>query len=72
MILMFTVTIVVIVVAVIVVAVLAIAVVALRRRRQLQQRFGPEYDRLAGEDLRVTLQYYRAFWSRLEDFPGKT
>jgi hypothetical protein len=49
MILMSIVTIVVIIVAVIVVAVLAIAVVTLRRRRQLQQRFGPEYDRLAGE-----------------------
>jgi hypothetical protein len=24
------------------------------------------------EDLRVTLQHYRAFWSRLEDFSGKT
>jgi hypothetical protein len=49
MILMSTVTIVVIVAAVIVVAVLALGGSALRRRRRLRQRFGPEYDRLAGE-----------------------
>jgi len=49
MILMSTVTIAVIVAAVIVVAVLVIAMTAVRRRRRLQQRFGPEYDRLAGE-----------------------
>jgi FtsZ-interacting cell division protein ZipA len=48
MILMSTTTIAVIVAAVAVVAVLLIGVTALRRRR-LQQRFGPEYDRLAGE-----------------------
>jgi hypothetical protein len=46
MILMSTVTIAVIVAAVIVAAALVIAVTALRRRRRLQQRFGPEYDRL--------------------------
>ena len=46
---MSTVTIAVIVAAVILVAVLAIAVMAIRRRRRLQHRFGPEYDRLAGE-----------------------
>jgi hypothetical protein len=46
---MSTVIIAVIVTAVVVVAVLAISVTALRRRRRLQQRFGPEYDRLAGE-----------------------
>ena len=46
---MSTVTIAVIVAAVVVVAVLAIGVTAVRRRRRLQQRFGPEYDRLAGE-----------------------
>ncbi len=49
MILMSTVTIVAIVAAVIVVAALAIGVTAARRRRRLQQRFGPEYDRLVGE-----------------------
>jgi hypothetical protein len=49
MILMSTVTIVVIVVAAVVVAVLVIGVTAVRRRRGLKQRFGPEYDRLAGE-----------------------
>lgn len=49
MILMTTATIAVIVAAVIVVAVLAILVTAVRRRRRLQQRFGPEYDRLAGD-----------------------
>jgi hypothetical protein len=48
MILMSTVIIAVIVAAV-VVAFLAIGVTALRRRRRLQRRFGPEYDRLAGE-----------------------
>jgi hypothetical protein len=41
--------IVVIVVAVIVVAALAIGVRAVMRRRRLQQRFGPEYDRVVGE-----------------------
>lgn len=46
---MSTVTIVVIVVAVVVAAVLATGVMALMRRRRLQERFGPEYDRLAGE-----------------------
>jgi len=46
---MSTVTIAVIVAAVIVVAVLAVGITAGRRRRRLQQRFGPEYDRLAGE-----------------------
>jgi hypothetical protein len=49
MILMSTVTIVAIVLAVIVVGALAFAVMTLRRRRRLQQRFGPEYDRLVGE-----------------------
>jgi hypothetical protein len=49
MILMSTVTIAVIVAAVIVAAVLVIGVTAARRRRRLQQRFGPEYDRLASE-----------------------
>jgi FtsZ-interacting cell division protein ZipA len=49
MILMSTVTIVVIVAAVIVAAVVVIGLMAVRRRRRLQQRFGPEYDRLAGE-----------------------
>jgi len=38
-----------IVVAVIVVAALVIGVMAVMRRRRLQQRFGPEYDRLVGE-----------------------
>ena len=46
---MSTVTIAVIVAAVIVVAVLMIGVMAVLRRRRLQQRFGPEYDRLADE-----------------------
>jgi hypothetical protein len=41
--------IVVIVVAVIVVAVLVTVGMAIMRRRRLQQRFGPEYDRVAGE-----------------------
>jgi hypothetical protein len=49
MILMSTVTIALIVAAVIVVAILVISVRAVVRRRRLQQRFGPEYDRLAGE-----------------------
>src|SRR5271165_2397424 len=49
MILISTVTIAVIVAAVIVVAVLVTGVRAVRRRRRLQNRFGPEYDRLAGE-----------------------
>jgi hypothetical protein len=47
--LMSTVSIVIIVAAVIVIAVLVTAVTAVRRRRRLQQRFGPEYDRLASE-----------------------
>jgi hypothetical protein len=38
-----------IVVAVIVVAALVIGVMAVMRRRRLQQRFGPEYDRAVGE-----------------------
>ena len=38
-----------IVVAVIVVVALVIGLMAVRRRRRLQQRFGPEYDRLVGE-----------------------
>jgi hypothetical protein len=42
-------TIVAIVVAVIVVAILVIALMVAMRRRRLQQRFGPEYDRLVGE-----------------------
>jgi hypothetical protein len=42
-------TIVAIVVAVIVVAALVVALMAMMRRRRLQQRFGPEYDRLVGE-----------------------
>ncbi len=46
---MSTVIIAVIAVAIIVVAVLVIGTAAIRRRRRLQQRFGPEYDRLAGE-----------------------
>ena len=41
--------IVVIVVAVIVVAALVTGVLAVMRRRRLQQRFGPEYDRVVGE-----------------------
>src|ERR1700722_19582293 len=47
--LMSSVTIAIIVAAVIVVAVLVTGVTAARRRRRLQQRFGPEYDRLATE-----------------------
>ncbi|HUD39104.1 MAG TPA: hypothetical protein VMR14_19545 [Streptosporangiaceae bacterium] len=46
---MSTVTIAVVVAVVVVVAVLVIGVMAVRRRRRLQQRFGPEYDRLADE-----------------------
>jgi FtsZ-interacting cell division protein ZipA len=46
---MSTVTIAVIVTAVVLVAVLVIGVMAILRRRRLQQRFGPEYDRLAGK-----------------------
>jgi hypothetical protein len=46
---MSTVTIVVIVVAVIVAAALVAGVLAAMRRRRLQQRFGPEYGRLASE-----------------------
>jgi hypothetical protein len=42
-------TIIVIVVAVVVVAALVTGVMTIMRRRRLQQRFGPEYDRLAGE-----------------------
>jgi hypothetical protein len=38
-----------IVVAVMVVAALVIDVMEVMRRRRLQQRFGPEYDRVAGE-----------------------
>jgi len=38
-----------IVVAVIVTTTLVIGVMAVMRRRGLQQRFGPEYDRVAGE-----------------------
>ena len=38
-----------IVVAVSVVAVLVIDVMEVMRRRRLQQRFGPEYDRVVGE-----------------------
>lgn len=49
MILMSAATIAVIAAAVVVVAVLAIVVTAVRRRRRLQQRFGPEYDRLVGD-----------------------
>jgi len=41
--------IVVIVVAVIVVAALVTGVMAIMRRRRLQERFGPEYDRVSGE-----------------------
>src|SRR5258708_16973267 len=43
---MSTTTIVVIIVAVIVVAVLLVGLMAVQRRRRLQRRFGPEYDRL--------------------------
>ena len=46
---MSTVTIVAIVVAVIVVGAVVIGVMAVMRRRRLQQRFGPEYDRAVGE-----------------------
>ena len=46
---MSTAVIAVIVAAVIVAAALVTGVTAARRRRQLQHRFGPEYDRLAGE-----------------------
>jgi hypothetical protein len=49
MILMSTVTIAVIAAAVILAAILMIGLTAVRRRRRLQQRFGPEYDRLASE-----------------------
>jgi hypothetical protein len=49
MILMSTVTIMVIVAAAIVIAALVIGMTAVRRRRRLQRRFGPEYDRLADE-----------------------
>jgi hypothetical protein len=49
MILMSTVTIAVIAAAVIVAVVLMIGLTAIRRRRRLQERFGPEYDRLASE-----------------------
>src|ERR1700722_19506014 len=38
-----------IVVAVIVIGAVLAGVLTVRRRRRLQQRFGPEYDRLAGE-----------------------
>jgi Tfp pilus assembly protein PilX len=41
--------IIVIVVAVVVVAALVVGLMAATRRRRLQQRFGPEYDRLVGE-----------------------
>lgn len=47
--LMSTLTIVVIIVVIIVAAALVTGVLAYLRRRRLQQRFGPEYDRLAGE-----------------------
>jgi hypothetical protein len=46
---MSTVIIVVIVVAVIVVGVVVFGVMGVLRRRRLQERFGPEYDRLVGE-----------------------
>jgi hypothetical protein len=39
----------VIVVAIIVVGVIAFGVMGVFRRRRLQQRFGPEYDRVVGE-----------------------
>jgi hypothetical protein len=42
-------TIVAIIVAVVVIAAIIIGVMAVSRRRRLQQRFGPEYDRLVGE-----------------------
>jgi hypothetical protein len=38
-----------VVVAVVVIAALVIGLMAVTRRRRLQQRFGPEYDRLVGE-----------------------
>lgn len=46
---MSTVTIVTIVVAIVVAGALAVGIRAVMRRRRLQQRFGPEYDRLVGE-----------------------
>ena len=46
---MSTLTIVVIVVVIVVAAALVTGVLAYLRRRRLQQHFGPEYDRLAGE-----------------------
>lgn len=46
---MTTVTIVTIVVAIVVAGALAVGIRAVMRRRRLQQRFGPEYDRLVGE-----------------------
>src|SRR5580693_10338921 len=46
---MSAVIIVVIVVAVIVVGIIVFGVMSVFRRRRLQQRFGPEYDRLVGE-----------------------
>jgi hypothetical protein len=46
---MSTVTTVTIVVAIVVAGSLAVAIRAVMRRRRLQQRFGPEYDRLVGE-----------------------
>lgn len=42
-------TLVIIVVVIVVVAALIVGVTAVTRRRRLQQRFGPEYDRLVGE-----------------------
>jgi hypothetical protein len=42
-------TLVIIVVVIVVVAALIVGAAALTRRRRLQQRFGPEYDRLVGE-----------------------
>lgn len=42
-------TILVIVVAIIVIAAVVVGLMAAGRRRRLQQRFGPEYDRLVGE-----------------------
>jgi hypothetical protein len=69
----------VVVVAVVVVGVVVFGVLAVLRRRRLQQRFGPEYDRLVGErawhgenagteELRAAVQRYRAFGGRLADF----
>lgn len=46
---MSTATILVIIVAIIVIAAVVIGLMAAARRRRLQQRFGPEYDRLVGE-----------------------